>query len=176
MRAFIAINLPEEIKDILYNLQGKLKGIGKVNWIHKKNLHLTLKFLGYIDEESLNKVNETLSKIKFKQFELALDKLGAFSIITKPRVIWISVKPSQKVIELQQKIDGELLNLFPKKQKFEAHITLGRMKLIKDREILKKINDCNIKGNFEVKSFELMESKLSKEGSKYYVLETYNLE
>ena len=174
MRLFVGIFLPKGILDYLFEIQNKLKKNldAKINWIAKKNLHLTLKFIGYVDDEKLDLIKEKLNKIKFKQFKLNLDKMGIFN----SRVIWVGVNPANKVIELQQKIDSELLDLFSNDQEFKTHLTLARIKFIKDKTNFKKNLEIDInEKEFEVNEFCLVKSILSKDGSKYEVLERYIL-
>ena len=174
MKIFIAINLPKEIKYELYSIQGRLKNLGKVVWVPKKNFHLTLKFLGYIDKSKLALVKEKLAKLKFKKFKLTLNDIGFFPNASKPRVVWIGISPANKFIELQHNIDGELLSLFPEPEKFTSHITLGRIKILKNKELLKKL-PMPQKLEFEVNSFGIMESKATKDSPEYIVLETYSI-
>src|SRR3989344_3729791 len=174
MKIFIAINLPKEIKYELYSIQGRLKNLGKVAWVPKKNFHLTLKFLGYIDESKLALVKEKLAKIKPKKFKLTLNDIGFFPNASKPRVVWVSISPANKFIELQHNIDAELLSLFPEPEKFTSHITLGRIKILKNKELLKKL-PMPQKLEFEVNSFGIMESKATKDSPEYIVLETYSI-
>lgn len=176
MRLFIAINLSKEIKDYLFDLQKEFRDYGKINFIHKKNLHLTLKFLGNVDNNKLKEIKEKLNKVESNHFEISLNSLGIFPNKDFIRILWIDLSPKNKVIELAQKIDQELIQ-FPNDHNFSDHITLGRVKLIKDKEeFLKKLS---LKLNplmFKVNSFELMKSDLSKDGPEYTILETYKLE
>lgn len=178
MRIFISINLPKEIKDYLYELQNKLRKEldAKINWVAKSRFHLTLKFFGEIKETQLLQIKEKLNKIKFKSFEVKLEDMGVFPNEDYIKVIWVGLKPAVKVIELAQKIDSELLDSFSKEQEFSAHLTLGRVKFIKDKEKFKKNLKLEIeKKSFEIKEFSLMKSELSKDGPKYEVLEKYSL-
>ena len=118
MRLFIGIFLPYEILDYLYELQNKLKKNlpGKISCVAKKNLHVTMRFIGETSENNLVLIKEKLNKIKFKSFRAKLDKIGVFPNENYIRVIWVGLKPAGKVIGLQQKIDSELLELFSKDQ------------------------------------------------------------
>ena len=175
MRLFIAINLPKEVKDYLFDLQKEFKDYGKINFIHKKNLHLTLKFLGNVDDNKLKEIKEKLNKVKSKNFEISLNSLGIFPDKEFIRILWIDLNPKNKVIELAQKIDQELIQ-FPNDHPFSDHITLGRVKIIKNKdEFLKKLSLELKPLTFKVNSFELMKSDLSKDGPEYTILETYEL-
>lgn len=178
MRLFIAIFLPEDILDYLYQVENKLKQSlpAKINWVHKKILHINLKFIGETSENNINLIKERLNKIKFKSFRIKLDKLGVFPNENYIRVIWVGLNPKNKIIELQQKIDSELLNLFSKDQEFKAHLTLGRVKFIKNKEEFKKTLNFDITNKeFIVNEFCLVKSTLSKDGPKYEILEKFKL-
>lgn len=177
MRTFIALEPPKEIKDYLFNLQNKLKTLpGKIKWTAKKHLHLTLFFIGEINENKLSQIKEILSKIKFKKFELNLDKIGVFPDEDYIKIIWVGLNPKDKLIKLQQEIDSELLNLIKKDKEFQAHLTLGRVKLIKNKkEFKEKLNLEIEKKKFEVTEFKLIKSELTKDGPKYTDLEVYTL-
>ena len=170
MRLFVAINLPSNVKDYLYDLCKKINSNNiKVNWTHKKNLHLTMKFIGEVGDSKLNEIKDRLSHIEYEKFSLNLDTIGFFPNNNFIRIIWIGVNPEEKVIELQKKIDSGLLDLISKDQRFDAHLTIGRIKNIKNREeFIKKIKDTKLeKIQFNVNEFKLMKSTLSKDGPTY---------
>ena len=172
MRLFIAINLSKEIKDYLWELKEEFRGLGKINFTAKSKYHITLKFLGEIKEERLEGIKEKLSKVKFNSFEISLNELGHFN----HRILFVNVKPNECVLNLCNKIDEQLIE-FPNDHNFNDHITLARIKLLKDKEeFSKKLKKEVKKMRFKVSSFELMKSTLSKDGAKYESLEIYNLQ
>ena len=177
MRAFIAIFLPKEILDYLYEVENKLKKElpAKINWVAKSRLHYTLKFLGQVDEKNINSIKERLKKISFSSFKITLDKIGVFPNENFIRVIWIGLK-SKELIDLQKLIDYELLDLFPREQEFIPHLTLGRVKNIQDKEKFKKNLQIEVEDKeFEINEFCLVKSELHKEGPSYEVLERFKL-
>jgi 2'-5' RNA ligase len=177
MRTFIAIFLPKEIFDYLDEVQNKLRKQlpAKINWASKSSLHFTLKFLGNVDEKNINAINERLNRIKFKSFKINLDKIGVFPNEDFIRVIWVGLK-AKELFDLQKLIDYELLDLFSKDQNFISHLTLGRVKNIKDKEKFKKNLKIEIEEKkFEVNEFCLVKSELHKEGPKYEILERFRL-
>ena len=175
MRIFLAIDLPKEIKDYLFDIEKKVKE-AKVTWVSKKNLHLTLKFLGEVNENDLHKIKEQI-KVQHPKLKLKLGKIGFFPSPQDPRVIWISVEPEEEVISLQQKIDEQLLLQFPSEQKFQAHLTLGRIKSIRRKaDFNSSIKSIVIESKpFEILAFQLMKSELTKLGPKYETIETITL-
>ena len=178
MRCFLAIDLNYECRDYLFKLQKEFSKYLKSKWVEKKNLHLTLKFLGDLDENKLETVKRILSEIKVKKFKIYLNELGVFPNENVINIIWVGLKPERDIMNLQKRIDEVLLDLFSKDQKFLSHITLGRVKFIKNKEKLKGIlKETKInKIEFEVNKFRLYKSELTKNGPRYYVLDEYKLE
>ena len=172
MRIFIAINLPKEIKDYLWELKEEFRGLGKINFTAKSRYHITLKFLGEVKEGILEEIKEKLSKVKFNSFETSLNELGHFN----HNVLWINVKPNEEVLSLSKRID-EMVIEFPNPHDFSYHITLGKIKSLKNKKKFEEKLKMDIKKlKFKVNSFELMKSTLSKDGAKYESLEIYNLQ
>src|SRR3989344_4997154 len=130
MRIFIAVNLPKEVKDYLFDLEKEFKSLGKINFVSKKKLHITLKFLGEIKEDKLAEVKEKLRSIKLKSFEVLLNNLGVFPHVESIKVLFISLTPKDKLHELFNKVDEALIE-FPNDYTFLDHITLGRIKTMK---------------------------------------------
>ncbi len=174
MRVFIAVDLPKEVKDELYGIQKLIfPSLAKIKWVPKKNLHLTLKFLGEVAD--VDEIDKKLSEINFKPFEASLGKFGIFKNKKEIRVLWVDLEPHKNIIDLQQEIDSELLSLFGKYQKFSPHLTLGRIKSIKkEKEFLKSIEEIKVNPiKFKINEFQLVQSILSKDGSKFKVLKEY---
>ena len=172
MRAFISINIPEEIRKEIKKIQDFLpEFFGKRTEL--QNLHLTLKFLGEVEEKDAEEVKEKLREIKIEKFATEIDEIGVFSgdFI---RIVWLHMKDCDN---LQKQIDNALKNLFKSEKRFMSHLTIARIKGIKDKkrflQDLKKIKIEKIK--FKVDKFYLMKSELTAEGPRYSVLEEYNL-
>src|SRR5262245_66270718 len=91
MRTFIAIELPSEIKSALASLQTELRRAGAdVSWTRSENIHLTLKFLGEVDERRIGEVEKVCvsSAAEFQPFALSLKETGVFPNARQPRVLW----------------------------------------------------------------------------------------
>lgn len=169
MRLFIAMDLTKEIKDYLYEIQKEI--ISKINtrdikikWVHKKNLHCTLKFTKGFPEDKLEFLKKTISETKFKEFKATLDNIGAYS----DRVIYISFK-APEIFNIQQEIDEKLSTIIKKERQFTTHLTLGRVKLIKNQKDLSKvIETVKIEPKeFMIDKIKIFKSKLTKEGPIY---------
>lgn len=178
MRAFIAIEIPKEIKNEIVKLQETLSSLkifhGKLT--ETENLHLTLKFLGEISDEKAEEVKEKLKEIKFKKFKVKISEVGVFSPHFV-RIIWVKIN-GKEILELQNKIDSELKNLFEPERRFMSHMTLVRVKKVEDKaKLLQFLASLQLSNKeFEVSAFVLKESKLKPEGPIYTDLEIYPLE
>ena len=176
-RCFIAINLPKNVADEIKKIQELLikSNLISLKLTEIENLHLTLKFLGEIDEDKVERVKIKLREIDLLRFDCELGEIGVFSE-NFLRIIWIKV--DGKIFDLQKEIDKNLEEIFEKENRFMSHITISRVKNVKDKtkfiNFLKKINLDGI--SFGVDEFSLMESKLSSKGSVYKELEKYKLE
>lgn len=174
MRCFISLKLSEEATNYLSEIQRRIKKenlfVGK--FTAKENLHLTLKFLGEINEERMEEVKEKLREIKFKNFKTELGNAGFFDN-KKYGIIWIRLENCE---ELQKKIDKSLSGLFKPEERFMPHLTIARTKKIKDKKKLTSfLNNLKIGSiKFLVNKFYLMNSRLSKDGPEYSVLEEFS--
>ena len=173
MRLFIAINF-NELRDYFIGLQGILPKNAKLSFV--KSFHLTLKFLGETQPDKTEKIVEILKTIKLEPFPVFLDSIGIFPTENYIRVVWVGLKPEDRILELQNKIDEALKPLFRKEKDFKAHITLARVKYPEDKkafvEQIKKIKVENKK--IEVKDFRLVKSTLSPKGAVYEDLGMFN--
>lgn len=169
MRLFIAIEIPEEVKEFIGEVQEKISDKGKIRLVNKEQIHLTLKFLGEVQPDKAEKVTEELKKIKFKPFSVYLDSIGVFPSESYIRVVWIGLKPENDILELQSNIDEGLKSLFKKEKDFKAHVTLARVKFIEDKkEFLDKLRKIKIdKKKIEVNDFKLIKSTLGPKGPTY---------
>ena len=179
MRLFVAVEMPKDVKDYLFNVQKKVKGsnLAKVNWVAKKNLHLTLKFLGSIDDSKVNLVRERLGSIKFKGFKAHLTKVGVFPSESFIKVVFVGCDPAKNFLHLEQKVDEQTLDLSKSDHAFVSHVTLGRVKNVKKKkEFIEFMNKFEIdKLEFTIDFFVLMSSVLRREGPQYKVVEKFSL-
>ena len=178
MRLFLGIDLPDEIKDYLFNLQSGLKNssLAKVAWESKYKFHITLKFLGDVPDGKIVDLKNKLKDIKLGKFKLKLTNVGYFPGGPKVNVVWIGVTPEVPVTELQKLIDYETLE-FGSVKFGSPHITLGRIKFIRHRKgLIDHLNNIKVENfGFNVGSFTLYKSTLTKDGSVYDALERYDL-
>ncbi|MBI2655775.1 RNA 2',3'-cyclic phosphodiesterase [Candidatus Woesearchaeota archaeon] len=173
MRLFIAIDF-NELKDSFIGLQAQLPKNAKLSFV--KSFHLTLKFLGEVQPNRVDEIAGILKTIKFEAFSVFTDSIGIFPTENYIRVVWVGLKPEDKIIELQKNVDEYLKNLFKKEKNFEPHITLCRVKYPEDKKSfvdeVKKIKVENKK--IEIKDFRLVKSTLISKGPVYEDLEVFN--
>ncbi len=171
-RIFIAIKFPERVLEEIKKIQDNLpEFVGKR--IKRENLHLTLKFLGEVDEKTLEEVKKRLEKVKFQKFKAEINSIGFFSKKFL-RIVWLHVSNCE---ELQKQIDFALEGIFEKEKRFMSHLTIARIKEIEDKEnFMKKVEILRIKKiSFLIGGFSLIESKLSPEGPEYKIIKEYKL-
>lgn len=184
MRLFIAIEIPNDIKEFLYQLTSLSTSLDGVSIVKKENFHITLKFLGEVEESLIPDIIDTLKKIsnEFSPFALKISHPGAFPDKSKPRVIWIGTEDAATLIEIVKRIENEMEYLGFKKEerKFKSHITLARVKNYNNgkyffERVIKKFSQNPLKLEFQVKEFVLMKSTLTPSGSIYDVLQRFPL-
>ena len=100
MRLFIAIEVPEDVKGYLSAVQEKISNdvANKIRPVNKNQIHLTLKFLGEVQQDKAEKIKNELKKIAFSPFSVCLDKIGVFPSESYIRVVWVGLKPEKPVL------------------------------------------------------------------------------
>jgi len=185
IRCFIAVNLPQELKEDLQEYINALKiQVPKVKWVRAQALHITLKFLGPVPAETLQTVQDKLtgSRRGIESFRMVVSNFGAFPNRRKPRVIWLGLKavPQQPLYQLHSQIDAlmEPLGFEREKRRFSPHLTLGRVKFPLDMTGLwdYMTSEPFPEYTFDVSEFALMKSTLKPSGAEYATLQKYSLQ
>src|SRR3990170_1816036 len=175
MRTFIAVELKDELKKKIEEVQTPLKKINAdVSWVKPGNVHATLKFLGEVPEDKIEKVFEGTEKALegIRGFRLSLKNLGCFPNLKRPRVLWIGVEKGKEELALMaKKIEQEMENMgYPKEEReFSPHLTIGRVKSPKNIEKLaEQIKTTNFQTEeIEIKEVVVMRSQLNPAGAIY---------
>jgi len=127
---------------VLKHLKESLSG-GKIKWIEPDILHITLFFLGDTDEKLIPVISEKLKRLslEFTPSELELEGVGIFKNYRDPRIIWIGIRENMDISKLKSRIDDELseLGFEVEKREFRPHLTIGRIKWIKDILVLEEM-------------------------------------
>jgi len=177
-RIFLGISLPEDIKKRLFRFTEKEYKSLPVGWVRKENYHLTLNFLGYVQEEKIpeicEKIRQAAENSKVCDIEFLRVETGPNKKIK--RLIWLTGEKNSDLAELKNNLDRSLGTLLRERKDFVPHITLGRLK---KREWENMREEPAIEKEFQfsvpVSSVELLESKFEKGKRVYYVLESFPL-
>ena len=185
MRTFIAVDLSPDIKGKISDLLLRLKRLdsGNIGWIKEHAMHLTLKFLGEIDDAQDEEIRSLMRKITAasRSFRLSVKGTGFFPQGAKsPRVLWVGIVEHPVLLEIQDRLESGLEKLgFPRENRpFHPHLTLGRVKsaarLSGVLAELEKWRDFDF-GETEVAHIILMKSTLKPTGAEYTPLEEFRL-
>lgn len=178
IRLFVGISLPPEVRRYLLSRQTGIRG-GR--WQRDDQLHLTLKFIGEVDETTADDIDAALSSIAAPAFPITVDGAGVFGPPTAPRMLWAGVTPKDSLIHLHDKIEAALgqIGVAPEERKFTPHITLarlsnGRAGAAGVAAFLEAYGGLKTP-SFMVKEFLLYSSKMGENGSFYTVEARYPL-
>ena len=185
IRAFLAIEPPEEILAAVGRLQEKLKRelTGKISWTRPHGNHLTLKFFGDISQNDVASICEAVRRraTAAAPLMLAIKKMGVFPDARKPRVLWLGTEGDVENLSLLQKqLETDFAQIgFPQETRpFRAHLTLARIKIpgsVKGiTEALDKYKDFSA-GEFTATELVLFQSQLTPQGAIYTKLATIPL-
>jgi 2'-5' RNA ligase len=175
MRSFIAIELPEAVKTILVKIQENFKKCGNdMKWINPGGIHLTLKFLGNIQEDAVEEIVRLMKKVcgGHNKFTLTLKGAGMFPNPRSPRVLWVGIREAGALAKLKQEIDDNMTSRGFKREdrRYTPHLTLGRFRSFKGIECfhdIMKQHEGKDFGAFQVHSLSLMRSDLHPGGARY---------
>ncbi len=178
IRLFVALNIPEDIKFNLIELRNSVAGTN-YKWEPKEKLHLTLKFIGEVSENSVNKITSELNFVQnFSAFNCAITNFGFFFRDKKPSILWAGLKIDESIFELVNKIDSELEKFSIKRdnKKFHPHLTLLRIKNDPGLNFVNSFKNFTFEPLvFTANSISLIKSELLPQGSKYFEIRNYKL-
>jgi 2'-5' RNA ligase len=187
IRSFIAIPLAEEVLRGTVRLLQRLSHPGDgIKWVPAENLHLTLKFLGEVDNTEIPEVCRTIRAASsgISPFELAFAGTGAFPDLDRARVIWVGIEDaSGQLTQLVTELEGRLADLGFKREArdYTPHLTLGRVKGGSRRaqpEVIERVRQDQAidLGTMQVDEVHLIASFLDKKGPTYQVMDTIPLD
>jgi len=174
-RLFTGLEIPKAVGESLSLLRGGLPG---ARWIDPENYHVTLRFIGDVDDDIAQEIAWLLGKVRRKDFELRLDGLQSFGG-RKPRAVIAAVAPSQSVMELQAEHERLLrrVGLDPEARKYTPHVTLARLRDTSSFEVAEYLSARAAFRSppFSVSRFLLFSSRASVGGGPYVVEAAYPL-
>ena len=187
MRVFIAIDIDEEIRAALSDLQQQFQSKadikkGDVKWVNPDNIHLTLKFLGEIKDEQVVDVCNIVKDVagRHNSFELAIESVGHFGG-RSARILWVGAgKGRENLLQLQKDLEQQLAlaGWPPESREFSSHLTLCRIRNpragVKLAQVAGEYKDFKL-GIMPADSVSVYQSQLTPTGPIYTVLGDYKL-
>ena len=168
IRLFVAVDLPESARDRLAALCAGLPG---ARWVEPRNLHLTLRFIGEVEEPRFPEIDSALSAIRSPAFSLVMDGVDCFGDRRRARVLWAGVRPCERLSALRSKTETVLARagLGSETRKFHPHVTLARLNGAKPNRLAKYLE---AHGSFRteelpIDEFALYSSHLGRNGASY---------
>lgn len=182
MRLFIAVDVSDDVRERICQIEGILKRYRGLKPVEKHNIHLTLMFLGEVPDSRVGLIEDRLSRIKMQPFRVHLKGMGFFPNANRIRVVWVGVEEGKEEIsKLAKLVRQEMKRLgFKEDSEFVAHATVARVKRItpgERRKLLEELQSIDSDfGWMEVKDFRLKKSTLTPKGPIYEDLAVYSLE
>jgi RNA 2',3'-cyclic 3'-phosphodiesterase len=183
VRLFVALEIPRELRAKLVSLIAGLRSLApRLKWVRAENLHVTLKFIGHIENEKRAEIEVALGKVRSPEpLTLHFRGLGFFPNDKRPRVFWIGMEGPSALPKLATDIDATLHELgFPLETRpFSPHLTLARVdeseKRLPDtfRQAVQERVSIDF-GDLNTSEFSLVESKLKPTGAEYTTLRAFH--
>jgi 2'-5' RNA ligase len=128
VRLFVGIELPPELRLRLSLLCVGLRG---ARWVDPGNLHLTLRFIGEVDEGVASDIDVALARIRTPRFAISLAGAGCFGG-DRPRLLWIGVADNDALFQLRDRVEAALrrAGMAPDTRRYSPHVTLARLKQV----------------------------------------------
>jgi 2'-5' RNA ligase len=175
-RIFIGLELPALVRDHLALLCG---GVPGARWEDRDKLHMTLRFVGDIEGESLRRLGDALDRVHAPALELELAGVGFFPPRGQPKSLWAGVVDARGLVELHRRIERALAStdVLPDARKFAPHVTLARLRDAPDDRVAGFLAQHALfrSASFELHAFSMFSSVLGPSGSKYRVERSYPL-
>jgi 2'-5' RNA ligase len=174
-RLFTGVEIPPDIVQALASLRGGLPG---ARWIDPENYHLTMRFIGDVDDATAHEVASVLGRVRRSTFELRMEGLGSFGG-RKPRAVVANVAPSPALMEAQAEQERlmQRIGLEPEGRKYTPHVTLARLRDVSSRAVADYLATRGYfrTASFRVSRFVLFSSRDSIGGGPYVVEAAYPL-
>jgi len=186
IRTFLALEVPLPVREAVCRwIDGLRDSIRGVRWVSIEQMHLTLRFLGVIDAETLDRVKTAAahSAVTIPALQLKVEEAGVFPHLRRPRVVWVGISGEiDGLKQLNQELERSLKGLKVHQERtvrdFHPHITLGRIRDSKKAVGVEKIilsgKDRHF-GELPVTALTLFQSELTSAGARYTKLAEFNL-
>lgn len=175
VRVFVAIELPEQLKKYLAEVVSVL-ATSRVDakWVNAENLHITLSFLGDVDDDRLPEISAVLEKLSKHQNSFSVNVSGFqfFPPRGVPRILFVETDQQERLKWLAEELQGELEKLgYAKEGRFRSHITLARFRAGRNiGKLMQLLEQVKLSGSFSVAALTFYKSTLTASGPIYEVL------
>lgn len=178
-RLFVSLNLSSETIDKIVNVINSIWDDTDINWEPKEKLHLTLKFIGDVPTNVVDKITSELSFVEsYSEIKCSFNKFGYFYRDTKPIILWAGLNTEDTLSDLINTLNIRLskYSIPNDKRKFNAHITLLRIKKELGVDFINKFKNFTFSPvKFTANNITLYKSILLKQSSKYFEIKNYKL-
>ena len=172
LRLFVGIDLPPELK---LKVSLLCAGVPSARWVDAGNLHVTLRFIGEVDESAAADIDEALAQLRAPRFALALAGVGHFGT----RMLWVGVEGNPALVHLHEKVERAIVRLGfePEGRRYAPHVTLARLRGPPDPRLQGFLAEHALfrAEPFAVDRFSLVASYLTKSGAIYEDQADYEL-
>ena len=176
-RLFVAIDLPEEVKRELARFQRE--EMPGARWVTAEQLHLTLRFIGEVDDTTLAAIRLSLDDVQGAPFPLAVQLVGHFPPRKSPHVLWVGADAGAALADLQVQVERgvQAAGLAPEHRPFSPHITIARLRETPPHVVaaFERRHQAFACAPFEVTAFHLYESTLTGKGAIHERVQSYPL-
>ncbi len=166
--------IPEPQRSQLALIQAGLEG---AHWVRPEKFHLTLRFIGEVDEPTARDIESVLGGLEIKNFQVHLQGIGVFDPGNRPRSLWAAVKDHAPLQALHEKCNQALrrLGVMEERRKYMPHVSLARLVNTHSHDLLHYLESYGAFTTppFEVDHFCLIRSHLTRHGAAYEVLEEF---
>ena len=179
-RLFIALNIPRDIKEkIIYLRNSAVINPQDYRWETIEKLHLTLKFIGEVEDQFVVQIKNAISFIpNYKAFNCGLSKFGFFYSGKIPKILWLGLKINEEIFDLVKRLDEELVKfgITEEKRKFKPHLTIMRVRKKLNKNFINCFENCKLpETEFTANSVSLIKSELHSDSSRYTEIKNYTL-
>ncbi len=180
IRLFVALKIPENIKEQLLNICYKLVPDASLySWVTTDRIHLTLKFIGEVEENLVPLISTELDFVKnYHSFDFNIFRFGFFSRDKRPKILWAGLQTDEVIFKLVGELNKrmEIFNIEPERRKFKSHLTLLRINSKLDENFINNFNNYQFDNlKFKTNKIALVKSELSRTGAQYTEIKNYEL-
>ena len=165
MRLFVAVEISDELRESLRESMTSLRDCSSLRFVSPENVHVTLKYLGEVQEAKLHKVKAALEEVPFSSFRLTSTKYGSF-----PHVLWLGVKLTKDLAQLQRNVERAVRPFaLHDPRAYAPHVTLARFEelTLVEKDVVHALASERLEVSWHVEGFVLFKSTLTPDGPVY---------